>query len=69
MYQWLQITRVFYLTGHQLLKHISLALNRAYIDQDTSAIQRLEAVRAKVDAVLADDGGHCRALPGAEKLP
>lgn len=69
MHQWLQITRVFYLSGQQLLAKVSLALNRAYIDYDTSAIQRLEVVRAKVDAVLADDGWHCRTLQGAEKLP
>ena len=56
MHQWLQITRVFYLAGQQLLTKISLALNRAYIDQDTLAIKRFEAVRAKVDGVLADDG-------------
>lgn len=56
MHQWLQITRVFYLSGQQLLAKASLALNRAYIDQDTLAIQRLEAVRAKVDDILADDG-------------
>lgn len=69
MHQWLQITRVFYLTGQQLLTNISLALNRAYIEKDIPTIQRLEIIRAKVDAVLADDGGHCRTLQGAEKLP
>ena len=56
MHQWLQITRVFYLSGQQLLTKVSLALNRAYIGKDTSAIQRLEIIRTKVDAVLADDG-------------
>lgn len=56
MHQWLQITRVFYLSGQQLLAKASLALNRAYIENDTLAIQRLETIRAKVDAVLADDG-------------
>lgn len=69
MHQWLQITRVFYLSGQQLLAKVSLALNRAYIEKDTSAIQRLKIIRAKVDAVLADDGGHCRTLQRAEKLP
>lgn len=56
MHQWLQITRVFYLSGQQLLAKVSLALNRAYIESDNLAIQRLVIIQAKVDAVLADDG-------------
>ncbi len=56
MHQWLQITRVFYLSGQQLLNTISLELLRAYNIENIPAIQRLEKIRTKVDAVLADDG-------------
>lgn len=68
MHQWWAITRTFYLAGQQLLNTISLELLRAYNAHDMHTIQRLEEIRAKVDAVLADDGWHCRELPGAEKL-
>ena len=68
MHQWLQMTRVFYLTGQQLLAHTSLTLNDAYDINNSSEIQRCEFIRTKVDAVLADDGGHCRPLTRAKKL-
>ena len=69
MHQWSAITRVFYLSGQQLLTTISLELLGEYEKNNINAIERLEHIRAKVDAVLADDGGHCRALPRAEELP
>lgn len=69
MRQWGTITRVFYLSGQQLLNTISLALLRAHEENDSSVIARLEQIRNKVDDILADDGGHCRPLMGAEELP
>lgn len=69
MSQWWAITRTFYLSWQQFLASISLELDDAHTDCNNVAIQRCEQIRAKVDGVLADDGGHCRHLAWASELP